>query len=692
MNTRKNSLLPHRIYLYTWLFLCCCCGAPCKLLANDVGVRDSLLQVWEDSRLPDSVRVAGLYALCEEIFRKEEDSAAALELIETGLAFTRQRDLKAFTVKLLVEKIHGYSLQARHAEILVICEEAIQLQSSMNAEASVLVHLYNRAANAYLALNDFKNAMAFYHQALALAEKLGRKEEANGMRGNIGIIYASIKEYDKALAVFFECLEYARLVGDQEYEALLQDGIGQVYFEKGDYSHSLIYFQAAIKTMEAIGHQRHLGTALMDAGNAHLALRDTLMAEFYFRKAVSQARKTGEKEALALALIGLGQIHQNSQIDSCIGWAKESLQLSQSIGTKRTGWKAAKLLAELEEQKGNYAQALAAYKIYQTSIDSLYTDDNLKAVYRAEADVALEKEKLERQFQDKQMQDRISRQRTWLIVTLIGILLSVALAFAFFANYQLKRKAVIALNSANTALAAEEEKLRKTNVKLHRFSSVVAHDILAKLNLTISYANILVGRQPKLDQLKAYYQTSLETTYLLKDYCQKLLQEAQTSVPLTENSGLISQEDTQKMVEEVLKHYQDQFTILGFEVVLEHLLPLQLPKVVQLQVLHNLITNALKYVPQEGVRPKLHLSAGQNQQGQAYWKIDDNGPGIQKNSPSNNENNQQASTGMGLQLIQQTLLEYQYILHFHNKKAGGLSIVLCPLHMLASIRDLDEHD
>ncbi|MBC6994260.1 HAMP domain-containing sensor histidine kinase [Neolewinella lacunae] len=290
---------------------------------------------------------------------------------------------------------------------------------------------------------------------------------------------------------------------------------------------------------------------------------------------------------------------------------------------------------------------------------------------------AKEKEILELQQAQKQFASlaQIKRQRTLLTGAALGLLLVGGLAFVSYRNYRLKQSAADKLQEINQQLLVEQEKLRRSNDKLMRFTGVVSHDILSNLNLLLSTGSVLVGSSPKTPNLIQYYDISRDIHRQLKNYCLGLLTEArrtpaQRKVPLT---------DPTPIAQKVLDRLGPALRDANFQVSLQPLSPCPLPPAIIEQVFQNLISNACRYAGHQPA-PTLRIAEEKDPLNHPCWVVEDNGPGI---SPALEDTifsaeRQDHSQGqhLGLHLLRTTLYEYGASIHHVAPPEGGTRFIV----------------
>lgn len=312
--------------------------------------------------------------------------------------------------------------------------------------------------------------------------------------------------------------------------------------------------------------------------------------------------------------------------------------------------------------------------------DSIENTSNDKDLMRVHMRYVFEQEQQIQLLQQEQEQAAIAaqlqQQRLLLWGAGLGLLLLGGLAFAFYRNFRLKQRAADALGQANAALAAEQEKLLLSNAKLRRFSGVVSHDILSNLDLILSTGNVLVGDQPKKENLSQYYSLSQRTSRHLKDYCLGLLEEA-LRMPEAETAAL---SDPMPVVHQILARFGPALRAANFQVALGELSPSVLSAALVEQIFQNLISNALRHAA-VGPSPLLRIAEESDRLGRQLWVVEDSGPGVpagQRELIFSPQVKAEGSEGqhVGLSLLRAGLREQGVDIWVEEREGGGARFVV----------------
>jgi signal transduction histidine kinase len=265
-----------------------------------------------------------------------------------------------------------------------------------------------------------------------------------------------------------------------------------------------------------------------------------------------------------------------------------------------------------------------------------------------------------------------ARLNYWILGLLSLFLAGTVLVYYTF--YRQKKSAAEQLAQINQLLEGEKEKLVLSNNKLKRFSGVVSHDILSNLDLILSTGNVLVGTRPNPENLNKYYTLTQNTGRQLKEYCLGLLAEAKASPEI----ALFDIGDPNTVLNRIIERFGPALQEKGFSVEIGELPNSRLPLSVVEQVLQNLVSNTLRYASQVS-SPRLQIGSGINEQGRLCWYVADNGPGQAAEINRVIQGEQAASAkgqGVGLNLLQATLLDYGWGLQAEAVDGGGVRMVV----------------
>ncbi|MFB3889526.1 MAG: PAS domain S-box protein [Candidatus Bathyarchaeia archaeon] len=167
------------------------------------------------------------------------------------------------------------------------------------------------------------------------------------------------------------------------------------------------------------------------------------------------------------------------------------------------------------------------------------------------------------------------------------------------------------------------EKLKQSNAELEQFAYVASHDLQEPLRMVSSYVQLLERRyKAKLDaDADDFIAYAVDGASRMRGLIDDLL----TYSRVTRLGRPFESTDLESVLDVVLKNLQASITESGAIVTHDHLPALQGDELQLVQLLQNLIGNAIKFRGKEP--PRVHVSA-QEQETECLFSVRDNGIGI----------------------------------------------------------------
>ena len=309
---------------------------------------DSLLKIWNDSSIEDTVRADALRGyIYQKHLRSNIDSA--IILADEHLAFSKKVNngntiLSSYLINSMVntragnyDKAIGFSFEALND---TLCEKKWSCQSTF----------YNVLGNVYTLMNVPKKALVQYRKALNL------NIENSGDSSTIGFLYSNI---------------------------------GNIYHDINEDS-ALYFFNKSLKIQTELEDDFRIAQVNWNIGRAH-SKNPKIAVEFY-KKSYVFFKKTNYSSYLATLAnnISLSYLRLDN-LAKASDYAVASLKYADQSKSRLELKNAYSINFKIQEIKNNYADAL---KYYEQSImikDSLNRQSNIKALHEAEIKYEYEK-------------------------------------------------------------------------------------------------------------------------------------------------------------------------------------------------------------------------------------------------------------------------------------------------------------
>ena len=315
---------------------------------------DSLRNAWNDSSLPDTVRLQALQSWNTNLIFTNPDSA--LIMINEQLSFAREKQHALWEGRALnllgtyylyrdldQAKIHYHESLAKYDSIgytlgqaniyfnlgLIFKSEGnVPLALENYQKARLIYEDQNRVrglANTFLVigtiyLKDLDNqdslALGFFERSLEQYESIKDTTGIATANANIGNTYLELGQFDKALDNTNTSLElFARL--DNKQFLLENFGqLGDIYYKKRNFEQALASFEAGLEIATTINATLQMASLSIRIGSAYNAIRNFREAELNCQYGLNLSNNLnfpeGQKDAhqcLANAYRGMGDIN-----------------------------------------------------------------------------------------------------------------------------------------------------------------------------------------------------------------------------------------------------------------------------------------------------------------------------------------------------------------------------------------------
>ncbi|AOE49531.1 tetratricopeptide repeat protein [Kangiella sediminilitoris] len=647
--------------------------------------------------------MAWSYMLLGQYDEAEELSVRGLEIAE-GID-----DIKSLIVPLNIAGL-AYWRQGRYDEALALYHRALDIARELGDTSGESATL-NNIGLIYVENGDSPKAFDYFTQAKNLGDKLGDKHKMTIAMNNIAGIYSSQSSYSQALEVQLEVLKVREELNDEPGTAEISLNIGITYIHIGEYEKAHEYLKRALNFYEPVGDTRAISQTLNAMGLAYFNQEQYDAAAVHYDKALYYARQTNDKVMEANALISKTELqiarhmpedaqeslnkamalveeiglkplevktnfHQaeifliRNQLDEALTHIQTAIELATEARERAQESDSYELLSRIYEERGEYQQALEAYRKHKVLDDDIFSQTNsdklsqLQSLYEAEKRT----KRIELLERDKELQAaKIQQQRFERNVWIFSLTLLLFIALLLYGRYSQRK--------VNQALSRALE----TQTGLMQ---AVAHEFrapLARVQLGVDMLEELDDGDKKVFQNINRGLGELDS--LLKEILALLKMESRQEL----------EEFQPVIVGDLLAEQIEAYQPLHPNKTITRAEPprgpaeFQLPKKHFEWILSNLISNAMNYSEQQ-----VELGYRSSPSALEIY-VDDDGPGIAKEDrdkifepfvrldPSRTRST--GGTGLGLAIVSRLARLYRAEVRITTSDLGGSRFVIYwPLH------------
>lgn len=598
--------------------------------------------------------------------------------------------------------------------------QALQLAGRTGSTAAqALAHGY--IAFSLTRRSDFEQAEKEYARSIAMYEALKDTCLAAGVMYNLGLNYQARQQQEKALEIFLKVLRMEERCPQKRVRSVRLYAVGTVYAYMDRYDKALPYYEEAIRLDSAARDTMRLAKELVAIGNAYAANKELNAALRAYDQAARYSAAVGDS-------LNLGYIHYNMadlylmQGDTLRGVERaersfvlltrlgrlaesvhagvhladmlirtgssakaeavlnKAIDLSDSLGLGGDHLLALRSMAQAKEAQGDARAALSWYKRFVEEQDSTNVRQREQQLQEITARFETEKKQKEleaaqaREAEANATADRLRVQRGAYI---IGAIVLTVLLVLFISRYRIKRKAAEELQRVNEEVVKQKERAEESERAKDRFLANVSHEIRTPLNAIMGFTGLLMHEHR--DERSARYLNNIREAgdnllVVINDVLDISRIEAGRLRLVDEPFDL---HRSLRLCQGILQHRAEE---QGDRLIIE--LAPHVPVWVRgdsarvLQILLNLVGNALKFTTQGEVRVSVRM-----RDGNCSFEVRDTGIGIPKEKLATifdrfsqvevNDQRRYGGTGLGLAIVKELVALQQGTITVESEEARG---------------------
>ena len=585
---------------------------------------DSLLQLCQKA---DNVQKSKIYLHLSEITIKDS-------------ALSNSYNKKAFQLavanKQLPEQARSIHQSAKicftarnFTEAIKFYEKAIPLYRQFN-DTTKMATCYCYIGISNFNLSNFKDAIAGYIEGLKLCKN--NPDYSAELLGNIGLVHDEMKNYNQAIGYYRQALGINQSIRDTGSMAIDYDYLGISYAALKMSDSSLVNYHRALYLFKKTGKKDRYAVSLSNIAWVLPNYPDSLNKSInYFNMAWKKFQELGWNHYEAEIQQGIAYVlSKQGKIEESISAYHKSLQLA--IQFKRELYLKKQIyegLSEVYQKKGDYRQAFDNHILYSQCSDSIIGKQKIDQIARLEKQYETEKKENEiLQLQAKQELTNIQLRKNEQLKLLDFVVALLLLLFVFFIlkKYFDKIRLNQLLEVKNQQIEQSEKELILLNAAKNKFFSIIAHDLKNPFHTVMGYSYLLSKDYDRFSEKERrkfavdIYQSTNNIFRLLENLLEwsKSQTGRLTFAPvetefyrILENSTSVLRPLADQKKIELTFNCSDDLKVYADPLMIE-------------TVLRNLINNAIKFTPKNGL-----IEIGVQQiDDKVRINISDNGVGI----------------------------------------------------------------
>ena len=347
---------------------------------------DSLWSVFNDSSIPDTVRLSAIKTMAWDGFLfSNPDSAFALAQYQVD--FARQVGDKIMEGSGYNTQGGSFYLRGDYVQAIEYYKKSLAIVEELELEDGIASTL-NNIAVIYQGQGALDKAIEYLTRSLKIHEQMkmedgtiGNKKGMGISHNNIGNIYWDQEQYEKAFEHYESALKIEEEIGFKPGIAGALNNIGVYYAEMGDNEKALECYNRGIEISREIGDKGKEADFLNSLGNLHSGQDNYEKALEFFQQSLAIRIEIDDKPGQSVGKNNLATIYRkNGDLNYAIKLGREALGLAQEAQILEETRDAAQNLYVSYKSAGQPNKSLEMYELYIQSRDSIESEENQREI------------------------------------------------------------------------------------------------------------------------------------------------------------------------------------------------------------------------------------------------------------------------------------------------------------------------
>jgi len=249
-----------------------------------------------------------------------------------------------------------------YPEALKTLEQALDL-AKQHDETAQQAKIYNVIGVIYHHLGDYAPVFDLFQQALALSRQCGDEKGTAAALNHLGILHHDMMQYDRAVAYLEQSLALFRQLDAPMEIAITLSNLANAYDELGQPETALRYHHESLELHRQLGNPLGEANSMTNLAIALAAQGQSAQALAYFQQSLALRRPRHDRLGITQTLISLADFYfEQGEMASAMASLQEASDIAVEIGAKSQQHRIHHLFAQIYEATGDYQNALTHLK------------------------------------------------------------------------------------------------------------------------------------------------------------------------------------------------------------------------------------------------------------------------------------------------------------------------------------------
>lgn len=405
--------------------------------------------------------------------------------IDSLKSILTQEDLHDTTTALVLKRLAWRYMNLKPDTAMLLASQSYELSKKNNQRQGVKNSL-NTIGGILLMTGNFQEAEGYYKKLLKMEEEDQVRPRVRVAYNNLGAVYFRKSEYDSALFYYSKSLEVARSLDNKDGEARGLRNISDILIDYGKLDEAEEYLAEALAIAEATKNSKLLQDIWESFGKVRMMAKEYEESANSFERSLFYAQQTNDQINMASINNHLGSLFlEQGDADESLNYHKSALEshrlvddklgivsdkisiarnllsrerplyrqaeqyliearvMAEEHGQKLNLTACLLLLSNVRQGLGDYKEALSFQKEYEVLRDSLFSDQQSRAL--AEIQTKYETRKIQNELEGQQkevelLQAKSGRLRLYIFLGIAGVLIIGMIAYLVYMRQKETKK------------------------------------------------------------------------------------------------------------------------------------------------------------------------------------------------------------------------------------------------------------
>jgi tetratricopeptide (TPR) repeat protein len=449
-------------------------------------------------KLHSNIKLAGAYSNKATNFHKLGKDSEALSLYRIAVNIHLTENYKKGAANAYFNMAYVYFDIGNYVMAIGYELKALELYKELNL-VSDEADTYNSIADNYMRLDDYPSALKNFMQALNIYQQLNLSENEAMVLSNIGMTYSALSDSAKAFTYYQRALRIDEQIQNKTNLAHDYEHIGVLYDDGNNSDKALEYYKKALQLNQEIKDEREIAGNFVNIATAYNKLKNYTLAYKNINDALKIYGVLTDKYNVAALLNEKGklvadcpqsfltslEIKPSDRYATALNYQQQALQLAKETSSYILTAQILQDISSTYEKQSAFSNALNVYKQSIVLRDTIFNDDQKKAITRLEMQYDFDKkEAATKALNDKKQllsAQEISRQKLKKNISIITGLILLSAIIISFIFYKRRKDALSQKKEADFKTQVVETEMKALRAQMN------PHFIFNSLNSIADY-------------------------------------------------------------------------------------------------------------------------------------------------------------------------------------------------------------